>query len=107
MKMNDKHDLLTAMLSAKEQGIGALLAFLMAVLRGRYNGSGFTKTVIDALMCAMIAWFARDILDVFGLKPNLAYILSVFIGYLGTETIGAFIKRVINKKAGVTNGNEQ
>lgn len=46
MKMNDKHDLLTAMLSAKEQGIGALLAFLMAVLRGRYNGSGFTKTVI-------------------------------------------------------------
>ena len=107
MKMNDNHDVLTALLSAKEQGIGALLAFLMAGLRGRYNGSTFTKTIIDALMCAMIAWFVRDLLDVFGLNSNLAYISSVFIGYVGTETIGAFIKRVINKKAGVDDANQQ
>ena len=40
---------------AKEQGIGAILAFAMAYLRGRYNGGAFTKTVIDATMCAIIA----------------------------------------------------
>ena len=29
--------------------------FTMAYLRGRYNGGAFTKTVIDATMCAIIA----------------------------------------------------
>ena len=56
MKMPEKHDLLAAILAAKEQGIGAILAFAMAYLRGRYNGGAFTKTVIDATMCAIIAW---------------------------------------------------
>ena len=56
MKMPEKHDLL-AILAAKRQGIGAILAFAMAYLRGRYNGGAFTKTVIDATMCAIIAWF--------------------------------------------------
>ena len=37
MKMPEKHDLLAAILAAKEQGIGAILAFAMAYLRGRYN----------------------------------------------------------------------
>ena len=54
MKMPEKHDLLAAILAAKEQGIGAILAFAMAYLRGRYNGGAFTKTVIDATMCAII-----------------------------------------------------
>ena len=55
MKMPEKHDPLAAILAAKEQGdIGAILAFAMAYLRGRYNGV-FTKTVIDATMCAIIA----------------------------------------------------
>ena len=37
MKMPEKHDLLAAILAAKEQGTGQL-AFAMAYLRGRYNG---------------------------------------------------------------------
>ena len=54
MKMPEKHDLLAAILAAKEQGIvGNYVA--MAYLRGRYNGGAFTKTVIDATMCAIIA----------------------------------------------------
>ena len=43
MKMPEKHDLLAAILAAKEQGIGAILAFAMAYLRGRYNGSALQK----------------------------------------------------------------
>ena len=43
MKMPEKYDLLAAILAAKEQGIGAILAFAMAYLRGRYNGGAFTK----------------------------------------------------------------
>ena len=52
--MPEKHDLLAAILAAKTS-IGAILAFAMAYLRGRYNGGAFTKTVIDATMCAIIA----------------------------------------------------
>ena len=54
MKMPEKHDLLAAILAAKEQGIGAVLAFATAYL-AVYNGGAFTKTVIDATMCAIIA----------------------------------------------------
>ena len=107
MKMPEKHDLLAAILAAKEQGIRAILAFAMAYLRGRYNGGAFTKTVIDATMCAIIAQFIRDLLDFAGLSSNLAYITSVFIGYIGTDSIGSLYQRFAAKKAGVEDGRNQ
>ena len=55
MKMPEKHDLLAAILAAREQASGQSLRFAMAYLRGRYNGGAFTKTVIDATMCAIVA----------------------------------------------------
>ena len=61
MKMPGKHDLLAAILAAKEQGIGGNPCVAMAYLRGRHNGGAFTKIVIDATMCAIIAQFIRDL----------------------------------------------
>ena len=88
--MPEKHDLLAAIPCGKgTRHRGAILAFAMAYLRGRYNGGAFTKTVIDATMCAIIAQFIRDLLDFAGLSSNLAYITSVFIGYIGTDSIGS------------------
>ncbi|MFS1583611.1 MAG: phage holin family protein [Candidatus Arsenophonus phytopathogenicus] len=46
------------------------------------------KTLIDATICAIIAWFARDLLALFGLSAGLVYLASVFIGYLGTDFLG-------------------
>ena len=82
----------------RNKASGQLFAFAMAYLRGRYNGGAFTKTVIDATMCAIIAQFIRDLLDFAGLSSNLAYITSVFIGYIGTDSIGSLIKRFAAKK---------
>ena len=42
----------------------------------------------------------RDLLDFAGLSSNLAYITSVFISYIGTDSIGSLIKRFAAKKAG-------
>ena len=42
-----------------------------------------------------------------GLSSNLAYITSVFIGYIGTDSIGSLIKRFAAKKAGVEDGRNQ
>ena len=55
MKMPEKHDLLAAILAAKEQGIGAILMFAMAYPFAADIMAAFTKTVIDATMCAIIA----------------------------------------------------
>ena len=61
MKMPEKHDLLAAILAAKTRHRGnrvlqwrTFAADIMAVR---------CKTVIDATMCAIIAWFIRDLLD--------------------------------------------
>ena len=39
-------------------------------------------------MCRHYRWLIRDLLDFAGLSSNLAYITSVFIGYIGTDSIG-------------------
>ena len=54
MKMPEKHDLLAAILAAKEQGIGAILAE-GENFHGRWYWRCVYKTVIDATMCAIIA----------------------------------------------------
>ena len=38
---------------------------------------------------------------------NLAYITNVFIGTIGTDSIGSLIKRFAAKKAGVEDGRNQ
>ena len=58
-------------------------------------------------MCAIIAQFIRDLFDFAGLSSNLAYITSVLIGYIGTDSIGSLIKRFAAKKAGVEDGRNQ
>ena len=49
-------------------------------------------------MCAIIAQFIVTFFDFAGLSSNLAYITSVFIGYIGTDSIGLLIKRFAAKK---------
>ncbi len=86
--------------SMKEQGISASLAGGMAILRGLYNGGGWKKTSIDGLMCAMFAWFIKDILILFNINHEFAYLASVFIGYVGVDSVSKLLKG----RAGVKNG---
>ena len=76
MKMPEKHDLLAAILAAKEQGIGAILrlqwrTFAADIMAVRLQNSN------DATMCAITAQFIRDLRLPAGLSSNLAYIKSV------------------------------
>ena len=48
-------------------------------------------------MCAIISLFIRTPFDFAGLSST-AYITSVFIGYIGTDSIGSLIKRFAAKK---------
>ena len=57
-------------------------------------------------MCAIIAQFIRDLLDC-RTKQQSRYITSVFIGHIGTDSIGSLIKRFAAKKAGAEDGRNQ
>lgn len=83
----------------KEQGISASLATGMAILRGKYNGGGWIKTLFDGAMCALFAWFVKDLLTLLSLNPDFAYLASVFIGYVGVDGLSKLIKG----KAGLNN----
>ena len=101
MKMPEKHDRNATRhsRSKREQGIGAILAFAMAYLRGRYNGGAFAENSNrrNDVRHYRLA-FIRDLLDFAGLSSNLAYITSVFIGCIGTDSIDLNIKRFAAKK---------
>ena len=73
-----------AILRQRNKASGQSLRLQWRTFNGRYNGGAFTKTVIDATMCAIIA-LDVTLLDFAGLSSNLAYITSVFIGYIGTD----------------------
>ena len=104
--MPEKHDLLAAILAAKENKASGQSLRLQWRTRGRYNGGAFTKTVIDATM-RHYGVFIRDLLDFAGLSSNLAYITSVFIGYIGTDSIGSLIKRFAAKSREQEDGRNQ
>ena len=75
-------------------------------LRGRYNGGALqcgSNRRNDARHYRLVY---RDLLDFAGLSSNLAYITSVFIGYIGTDSIGSLIKRFAAKN-GVEDGRNQ
>lgn len=102
MKMKENPDVwgqvLMYLSQYKDQGIFAALAGSVAILRGRYNGGGWKKTIFDGLMCAIFAWFVKDLLALLGLNPDLAYLTSVFIGYIGVDALS----KIIKGKAGVS-----
>ena len=76
----------------REQGIGANpLRLQWRTFAADIMAVRLQKTVIDATMCAIIAC-SFVTFDFAGLSSNLAYITSVFIGYIGTDSIGSLIK---------------
>lgn len=88
------------LMSVKEQAIGAALSGVMAYLRSRYNGSKFFRSLTEALMCAMFAWFVNDILEFLGANAKWAYLVSVMLGYLGTDYFGQKIRQLADRKTG-------
>ena len=106
MKMPEKHDLLAAILAAR-QGIEAILAFAMAYLRGEcywrcvyLQKNSNRRNDVRRYRLVHSLTFSTSA----GLSTNLAYITGVFIGYIGTDSIGSLIKRFAAKKAGVEDG---
>ena len=96
MKMPEKHDLLAAILAAKEQGIGAI----PCVCNGVPSRQIYRRCLQNSNRRNDVRHYRlvyRDLLDFAGLSSNLAYITSVFIGYIGTDLIGSLIAPLLKK----------
>ena len=104
--MPEKHDLLAAIRGSGTRHRGNP-AFAKAYLRGRYNGGAFTKTVQSTQRCAPLSPSSFVTFFDFAGLSSILYITSVFIGYIGTDSIGSLIKRFAAKKAGVEDGRNQ
>ena len=105
MKMPEKHDLLAA-IRGKGTRHRAILAFAWRTFMQDIMAVRLQKTGLDATMCAIIAQSIRNLLDFAGLSSNLAYITSVFIGYIGTDSIGSPINASLLKSR-VEDGRNQ
>ncbi|MEL5338156.1 phage holin, lambda family [Serratia nevei] len=81
----------------------AILAGVMALLHGAYRNVGIRRRLLNAAMCALLAWTVRDALALMGLELNWANLASVLIGFMGADYINALIKRFIGKKTGFKN----
>ena len=105
--MPEKHDLLAAILAQRNKCREASLclqyvpaADIMAVRLQNSNRRNDVRHY-QAQFLSVILHFA-------GLIVIPAYITSVFIGYIGTDSIGSLIKRfAAAKKAGVEDGRNQ
>lgn len=80
----------------REQAAAAFVAAFMAFLRGRYQGTRLHKTLLDAMMCALIAWCIRDSLGALDIDNDFSYLGSIIVGYLG-----ALLRRLLGKKSGL------
>ena len=82
--------------AAKEQGIGAILrlqwrTFAADIRRCVYKNSNRRNDVRHYRLSSFVTFSTCR------LSSNLAYITSVFIGYIGTDSIGSLIKRFAAK----------
>ena len=79
----------------------------MAYLRG--TGYKYVRLQVNSNRRNDVRYYRSSsfVTDFAGLSSNLAYITSVFIGYIGTDSIGSLIKRFAAKKAGVEDGRNQ
>ena len=95
MKMPEKHDLLPPFSRQRNKASGAILRLQNWRTFAADIMAAFTKTVIDGN--DVRHYRLRFVTFDFAAGSNLAYITSVFIGYIGTDSIGSLNKRFAKK----------
>lgn len=82
----------------------AIIAAIFSFLRNVWLRHSWSRRVLDAISCSMLAFFAKPVIDtlqiIFGLTlPKEApQILAIYIGYVGTNYIRTIIKSTFKKK---------
>lgn len=82
---------------SRQSMIDALLSVSMAVLHDIYRNMRLRRCFLDAAMCGLFAWGARDIIMIMGWGLEWADIVSVIIVFLGVDYIGHILRIIIGR----------
>lgn len=82
------------------------MAFLIALLRSIYGGSGWKKMLLDALICGALTLTFASALTYFSLPSSLSVAIGGCTGFIGTDSLRALVLRFIGKQMGVDDGRK-
>lgn len=69
------------------QAYAAIMACVVAIVRGVQHGGRPVKTALEAVLCGCLTLASMPVLEYFGLGQNMAVAVGAAIGFLGTEWI--------------------
>jgi lambda family phage holin len=69
------------------QAYAAIMACVVAVVRGMQAGGKPLNTCLEAILCGCLTLASMPVLEYFGLGQKLAVAVGAAVGFLGTEWI--------------------
>ena len=89
---------------------GAILSFILAVLRSARSGTGWVATLFEASICSFLTIGAFSFVQIFfpAVTEQACVGIGSIIGYLGTPTVQKYLLIAINAKTNNSkdDGNE-
>lgn len=77
---------------------GAMMAFIMALLRMMYSGKTWWETLIEGLLCGALTLTAVSTMSFFGIPKDLTVAIGGFIGFVGVKEVKRILDKIISKK---------
>ncbi|WP_210507487.1 phage holin, lambda family [Pantoea ananatis] len=90
-----------------ETPVGAiLLAMIMAVLRIAYTGGGWRRMTLEGLLCGALTLTVASGLAYIEWPRTATIAIGGAVGFIGVDSLRAFVLRFIGNHIGVENDNE-
>jgi lambda family phage holin len=90
-----------------ETPMGAiLLAMVMAVLRIAYTGGGWRRMILEGLLCGALTLTVASGLAYLEWPRTATIALGGSVGFIGVDSLRAFVLRFIGNRIGVKHDNE-
>lgn len=101
MPNKDPNNWLTLFELLPESLKGAVMAFIIAILRLMYDNKepNWLRRLSEAFICAFLAYSLFYLTKALGMSSDLAFFGSVLLGFLGADFVREKARHWIGKKA--------
>ena len=101
MPEKDPNNLLALLQLIPESLQGALMAFIVSMLRLMYDNKepNWLRRLIEGFICAFLAYSVFALTKAFGMPTDLAFVGSVLIGFLGADFVREKARAWFTKKS--------
>ena len=74
-----------------------LLAFVIGFLRSLRDDKDFVASVVEGGLLGLAAFGVQPVFSYIGLPTNIAWVVAVWIGYVGVDVISRRLKKRTNQ----------